>query len=213
MPSDDRGPTWAEYYAATADRPSRHTLLEALRRFAPSTAPRVAVDLGCGDGRDTIELLRCGWSVLAIDAEPAAIDRLKGRADLPAGARLSCLCERFEDATWPPADLVNASFSLPLCAPGRFPGLWRRIVASLKPGGRFAGQFYGDRDEWAGRPGMTHMARAEAERLLQDLDIELFDEEETDSVTPRGKPKHWHIFHIVAATRRRSLGRQSRKIS
>ena len=200
MTGDDRehGKRWADYYAATADRPPRRTLLEALARFGPSESPRSAVDLGCGDGRDTIELLRRGWSVLAIDAEPAAIERLQKRADLPEDARLSCLCRRFEDAAWPAVDLVNASFSLPLCPPDRFPDLWRRIVASLKPGGRFSGQLYGDRDGWVGRPGMTHMDRAAAERLLAELRVELFDEEETDSITPRGKPKHWHIFHIVA---------------
>ena len=198
MPSDDRGKPWADYYAATADRPPRHTLLEALARFAPSASPRLAVDLGCGDGRDTIELLRRGWSVLAIDAEPAAIARLWSRADLPESARLSCLCQRVEDAAWPAADLVNAGFSVPLCPPDRFPALWRRILASLQPGGRFSGQLYGDRDEWAGRPGITYLDRAAAERLLRDFRVELFEEEETDSVTPRGKPKHWHIFHIVA---------------
>jgi len=198
MTAGDRGKRWADYYAATADRPPRRTLLDALARFAPSASPRLAVDLGCGDGRDTIELLRRGWSVLAIDAEPTAIAWLESRPDLPEGARLSCLCQRIEDAAWPAADLVNASFSLPLCPPDRFPALWRRILASLKPGGRFSGQLYGGRDEWAGRPGMTRLDRAAAERLLQDLRVELFEEEETDSVTPRGKPKHWHIFHIVA---------------
>ena len=198
MPSDRREKNWAEYYEATADRAPRGTLLEALARFAPSDAPHCAVDLGCGDGRDTIELLRRGWSVLAIDSEPAAIARLQARPDIPVDARISCLRQRFEDATWPPADLVIASFSLPLCPPQRFPELWGRIVASLKPGGRFSGQLYGDRDGWAGRPGMTHMSRAATERLLSEMIVELFEEEETDSVTPRGKPKHWHIFHIVA---------------
>jgi len=198
MRNEDQGKRWADYYAATADRPPRRTLLEALARFAPSPAPRSAVDLGCGDGRDAIELLRRGWSVLAIDAEAAAIERLQHRADLQQDARLSCLCQRFEDAAWPPADLVNASFSLPLCPPERFPEVWDRIVASLKPGGRFAGQLYGERDGWAGRPDMTHLSRQAAERLLSTLRVELFEEEETDSVTPRGKPKHWHIFHIVA---------------
>jgi SAM-dependent methyltransferase len=193
--SDDKG--WAGYYEATANRPPRRTLLEALARFAPAS-PRFAVDLGCGDGRDTIELLRRGWSVLAIDGEPAAIERLRARPDLPAGAALTCLCQRFEDAAWPAADLVNASFSLPLCPPDRFPDLWTRIVGSLKPGGRFAGQLYGDRDGWAGRPDITHMSRDAAEHLLRDLHVELFEEEESDAVTPRGKPKHWHIFHIVA---------------
>lgn len=198
MSGEQRGKNWADYYAATSDRPPRRTVLEALARFGPWTSPRSAVDLGCGDGRDTIELLRRGWSVLAIDSEPAAIERLQARPDLPERARLSCLCQRFEDATWPPADLVNASFSLPLCPPDQFPALWNRIVGSLKPGGRFAGQLYGDRDGWAGRSGMTHMNRAQVEHVLEELTVELFEEEETASVTPRGRPKHWHIFHVVA---------------
>ena len=198
MTGDERGHDWAEYYAATADRPPRRTLLDALGRFGASDRARFAVDLGSGDGRDAIELLRRGWSVLAIAAEPAALERLRQRPDLPPGALLESRCERFEDATWPAADLVNSSFALPLCAPDRFPEVWSRIVGSLKPGGRFAGQLYGDRDGWAGRPGMTHMTRAAAEKLLVGLEVELFEEEETDSVTPRGKPKHWHIFHVVA---------------
>jgi trans-aconitate methyltransferase len=41
-----------------------------------------AVDLGCGAGRDTAELLRRGWRVLAIDAEAEAIRRLLERRDL-----------------------------------------------------------------------------------------------------------------------------------
>jgi trans-aconitate methyltransferase len=186
---------WSGYYEATAERPPRRTLLEALERFGAAGA---AVDLGCGDGRDTIELLRRGWTVLAIDSEPAALERLRTRTDLPPHARLEALCQRFEDSVWPAVDLVNSSFALPLCPPGRFPDLWQRIVASLKPGGRFAGQLYGTRDGWADREGMTFLDRPAAEALLHGLEIEQFDEEESDAVTPRGKPKHWHIFHIVA---------------
>ena len=33
---------------------------------------------------------------------------------------------------------------------------------------------------------------------MADLVVEHFREEEDDSVTPRGTPKHWHIYHIVA---------------
>lgn len=200
MGDETQEEAWRAYYEATAKRPPRRTLLAALARFGPGGALR-AVDLGCGDGRDVIELLRRGWSVFAIDAEKVAIERLKARADLPAGAQLSTLVARFEDAAWPEADLVNASFSLPLCPPERFPALWRKIRNSLVPGGRFAGQLYGDRDGWAGGPGMTHLDRAAALDLLAEFEVEMFEEEESDGVTPRGKPKHWHIFHIVARRR------------
>src|SRR6202011_472039 len=89
-----RSPLWAP------GRPPRRTLLKALERFGEGDG-RAAVDLGCGDGRDAIELLRQGWRVLAIDAEPAAMERLKARADLPAGAALETRCARFEEAAWP----------------------------------------------------------------------------------------------------------------
>jgi tellurite methyltransferase len=82
---------------------------------------------------------------------------------------------------------------------GALPRAWERIGARLRPGGRFAGQLYGDRDDWADRPGMTHLDRAEIEALLAGWTVELLDEEESDGVTPRGTPKHWHIFHVVAA--------------
>jgi hypothetical protein len=45
---------------------------------------------------------------------------------------------------------------------------------------------------------MTHLDRAGVTRLLAGLEVELLEEEESDGVTPRGKPKHWHIFHVVA---------------
>lgn len=195
---DDRN--WADYYATTGGRPPRGTLLFALDRFGaePASEPRLAVDLGCGSGRDTAELLRRGWSVLAIDAEPAAIAMLRARPDLPRTGRLETRIARFEDADWPTADLVNSSFALPLCPPERFPAVWAHIAASLKPGGRFAGQLFGERDGFAGAPGITTHTRTQAEALLAGLEVELFREEEEDGTTPRGRPKHWHIFHIVA---------------
>ena len=185
---------WTEYYRKTEGRPPRPTLLFALDRFA---APGFAVDLGCGEGRDTIELLRRGWRVLGIDSEPGAIARLTARPDLPPGYRLETQVAQFEDAAWPAADLANASFSLFFCAPGAFAPLWRKLVASLKPGGRFAGHLLGERDSWAARPRVVVHVDAAIASLLTGFDVEMHDVEETDGVTPRGEAKHWHIHHLV----------------
>ena len=73
---------WEEYYESTGDRRHRDTLEKALVRFDKEEAVGHAVDLGCGNGRDTIELLRRGWSVLAIDAQASAIESLRNRPEL-----------------------------------------------------------------------------------------------------------------------------------
>jgi len=193
--------SWESYYEKTGARPPRETLLFALDRFDTelnSGDRRFAVDLGSGNGRDTIELLRRSWQVKAIDAEAAAINGLTNRVDLPLDARLDTQISRFEEISLPQADLVNSSFALPLVDPPRFPDLWDRILDCVRSGGRISCQLYGDRDSWVGRPGITFFTRSGVDALLEPLDVEYFREEEDDSVTPRRHQKHWHIFHIVA---------------
>jgi SAM-dependent methyltransferase len=186
---------WTRYYDAAGVEP-RETLLDALARF---DACLFAVDLGCGTGRDTFELLRRGWRVLAIDGQEEALRRL--RKAVGGYDRLETRLSAFEDAELPSCDLVNASYALPFCPPERFDELWGRIGDALRPGGRFCGQLFGDRDGWAGNPAMTFHTRADVERLLADYDVERLDEVEEDSTTAVGDPKHWHLFHVVARKR------------
>ena len=180
---------WTRYFAAAGDDP-RPTLIDALDRFS---SPGFAVDLGAGTGRDTAELLRRGWRVLAIDREPEAVERLTALA----GERLEARLLDFEDADWPQCDLVNASFALPFCAPKAFPRLWAKIVTSLPPGGRFSGQLFGDHDEWAGSGIVVH-TRAELGALLAPFDVERLDEVDEVGETVVGTRKHWHVYHLVA---------------
>jgi tellurite methyltransferase len=198
--------TWTRYYDAAGEQP-RETLLFALESFDAEAGAKegglVAVDLGCGTGRDTVELLRRGWRVLAIDAEPAAVQRLLRRGDLRSAgaARLETQVARFEDAGWPEVDLVNSSYALPFCPPNQFGAVWQRIVASLRSGGRFSGQLFGDRDGWATQPDMSFQTRQDAENLLRGLEVEHLEEVEEDGETAVGDPKHWHVFHVVARKR------------
>ena len=190
---------WASYYEKLRDRPPRRTLVAALDAFGEMPVDALAIDLGCGDGRDIIEILRRGWSVVAVDAEPEALRQLAAR-ELPGA--ITPIVARLEEVPLPlGVQLVNSSFAMPLCEPERFHELWTRIRDELPTGGRFSGQWYGPRDSWAGRPGITFLERDQAMALLDGLEIEMFEEEEDDSVTPRGNPKHWHIFHIVARKR------------
>jgi tellurite methyltransferase len=76
--------------------------------------------------------------------------------------------------------------------------LWERIPSSLRRGGRFSGQLFGDRDGWAQDPALSFHRRADVEDLLQAFQLERFDEIEQNGRTALGEPKHWHVFHIVA---------------
>jgi trans-aconitate methyltransferase len=79
---------WEDYYAAIEGRSVRPLLLEAIARIPPPEPgyrPLQAVDLGCGDGTETRELLARGWTVLAIDRSPQAIARV--HASVPADDR------------------------------------------------------------------------------------------------------------------------------
>lgn len=198
---------WANYYEAVAGRPPRPTLMAALDRFqtdAPlgNRGPAgMAVDLGCGDGRDTVELLRRNWRVLAIDGEPEAIARLRQRSDINR-TYLETRVQKFEDLVLPPdVDLINASFCLPFCPPDRFTDLWEEIVTALRSGGRFCGHLFGDRDSWATYSDISYQTRHQVDEMLRPFEVEQLDEEEHPGKTALGEDKHWHLFNIVARKR------------
>lgn len=190
---------WPGYFDAVAGKGPRETLLLALQHFGSFVGE--AVDLGCGEGRDTAELLRRGWRVWAIDGHPDALRRLAARGDLVGRERLEARLATFERVEIPACDLLNSSFSLPFCSPGSFAGLWERIEAAIRPGGRFAGQFFGDKDSWATLKDRSHQTRGEIERLLARFEVERLQEEDKPGNDAEGFPKHWHVFHVVARRR------------
>ena len=58
-----------------------------------------------------------------------------------------------------------------------------------------------DIEQWSrgGRfPTTTRLARPEVDALLADFEVELFREEEADSITSFGVPKHRHLYDVVA---------------
>jgi SAM-dependent methyltransferase len=96
----------------------------------------------------------------------------------------------------PPADLIYASFSLPFCAPGKFPELWRSIRRALRPGGHFAGQLFGDQDEWHGNRSMNFHSLREIRTLMRGYRVELLRETVEEGQSFEG-PKHWHFFDLI----------------
>ena len=195
---------WHAYFERIEGRPPRQTAIDAMNAFeADRTADEgaLAIDLACGSGIDAMELLRRGWRVLAIDASEEALARLRARPEADvAGNRLRTVRCRFEDVELPPCPLLNASFALPFCPPGVFESLWAKIEAAVVPGGRFAGQFFGDRDSWAGETDLTCLSRDGVIGLFDGWVLESLREEDRAS-THAAYPKHWHVFHVVARKR------------
>jgi tellurite methyltransferase len=206
---------WPDYYAVTVDRPAWGPTVEAIRRFAaqdgdaPGAPPRLAVDLGCGAGRDARELLRNGWRVLAVDQEAAAIEALlaaTAEEDLP---RLETRVADIKSFDIPACDLVNASVSLQFLDAGAYARTFERIAAALPPGGRFAGLLYGDRDEAATDPSLTCPSPDAIRDYLRDFVIESWDEREEDGTMALGDPHHLHLIEVVARRRSRRRARPS----
>jgi tellurite methyltransferase len=191
---------WEGYFEVTQGRPPRETLEYAMALYSnePTKSMRFAIDLGCGEGRDTAALLRANWRVLAIDGHPDGLTRLMRRDDLGSPEHLTMQLAPFEQVQLPACDLLNASFSLPFCDPAYFDSLWGRIRDSIEHGGRFAGQIFGNRDSWAVIPDRSHHTREQVEAMFAGFDIEMMKEEERDGQDCSGVSKHWHVFHIVA---------------
>ncbi len=193
---------WPGYFESVLGKGARETLVAALDSFAREDITEgLAIDIAAGEGRDTLELLERGWRVVATDGHPDSFRLLLPRVRTELKPRLTTVEVDFAEMQVPDCELVNASFALPFCKPAHFPSLWSRIVTAIRPGGRFAGQFFGDRDTWASLPGRTHHSREEVLELLKGFDIELLNEEEKDDPPELRKPKHWQIFHVVAKKR------------
>ncbi|HEV2252116.1 MAG TPA: class I SAM-dependent methyltransferase [Streptosporangiaceae bacterium] len=199
------------YYSALApdyldqglDLPGGGELADALDAFGP--AGRV-LELACGPGTWTGQLLRHAHDVTAVDASPQMLAIAATR--VPGGAPV-----RFVQAdlfTWEPDrryDVVFMGFWLSHVPAGRFGSFWALVAAALEPRGRvfFTDDSYRTPEELIEGPASSTIQRrtpdgttyrivkvphepADLERQLRSLGWDI-------TVTPAAGPFYWGAGH------------------
>lgn len=201
------GSDWPEYYRITRARPSRELFRAAVRLAGiNSNEARLAIDIGSGAGVETLELLRQGWSVHAIDAQQAAITFL--RSAIPSEYRDRCITilGPIESQRLPKADFIWAGASLPFLTNKAFTSVWKKIVSSLKDGGIFAGDIFGKRHGWSKEASMNFHSSRNVKAILSPLRIDYLISEEGRRMTAMDGVVQWHAFGVIASKPIRPIG-------
>jgi len=214
-----------EYYDSTSNRETRDDLRLAVKLVdypnvddsgvdgrmddeSRVDKSRVAIDCGCGAGSDIAFLRSKGFIVHAFDREQESIARCQKRFGDDKDVLLSQAT--FTTFEYPRASLIMADASLYFCPEDEFHLAWRKITASLLPGGIFIGSFLGPEDSMAisinsnGNNNQTLWSEVwvSSERKIRELlnGFELINltEIRTTGESNGGEAYDWHIFSVLA---------------
>ena len=146
----------ADYLDQGLDLPGGDELAEALEAFRPTGS---VLELACGPGVWTGQLLRHATDVTAVDGSP---EMLAAAAARVAGERVRFVQADLFD--WVPDrryDVVFFGFWLSHVPPGRFESFWSLVADSLKDDGRvfFADDAYRTTDELIEGPSSSTIRR------------------------------------------------------
>lgn len=192
---------WKQYYDVHRKNRRPSAVLREAIRYNRAVTVKSAIDLGCGTGNDTTFLLKRGYAVFSLDGQKTAIAILRKKVPKKFHSKLLTRVVRFETLRrrdLAPISILNASYSIFFCRRSSFGRLWRNLTGRIHPGGIFCGQFLGVRDSWSKRRGLTAHSKRELRKLFSDFDIIKLSEREDNSGTATGRPKHWHVYTVIA---------------
>jgi SAM-dependent methyltransferase len=196
---------WDERYRSApkvwSGKPNPHLVADAAE-----LSPGSALDVGAGEGADTIWLAEQGWTVTGIEISGVALERArKEAAERPAAVAERITWLHADLAEWEPPvdayDLVSIHF-MHLLPAERTP-MYRRLAASVTPGGVLlvVGHHPSDLETTARRPpdpDLLFTADALAEDLGEGWTILAQDARPRTAVDPEGETITIHDAVLVA---------------
>ncbi|MFI5780596.1 class I SAM-dependent methyltransferase [Nocardia sp. NPDC051570] len=162
--------------------------------FATELTPGRALDLGAGEGGDSVWLAERGWQVTAVDITEIALARLRAAAaERGVGERIRA--ERYDLATDFPTgafDLVSAQFFQSPVELPRF-DILRKAAHALAPGGLLLIVDHGAMPPWA-RNAHHHADFPAPREVYEGLGLdetqwhaEVLESRERDAIGPDGE--------------------------
>jgi SAM-dependent methyltransferase len=193
---------WLPYFKAVRGAGRSATLDAAIKQFLKDPykpGPLVATDVGAGEGRDTMELLRRGWVVTAIDNSTEGCKALRQTASKAnLDSNLTVQETTYAKATYPKVDLVNAYLALPYCHPNEFGQVWKKLVDSIKVDGYLACNLFGNNHTWASFSFVSSFTRAQVNALLKQFKVITLTEKSSNATAADGSTITNHEFFILA---------------
>ena len=165
----------------------------------------IAVDFGCGGGRDTRTLINAGWTnVHAVDRDPHTVDALR---DVTQGQSATVHVGTLHDADIPlgSADIVNAQRVLPFLGNDDLSRTLGRARDLLRPGGFLVASFFGPQHAWAETPRLAFHDVVTGRRTLAAAGLEVVhvdDAHESNHIAAIGTTvPMWHEVRVQARRR------------
>jgi SAM-dependent methyltransferase len=166
------------YYDKSADAFEEQTAdldMSAIQmRFLAHMPPSGTIlDAGCGVGRDALFFAQRGYRMAAFDASAEMVARARRRLGGVADVQQM----GFEDVNWVDAfDGIWACASLLHVATADLPGVSRRLVTALRPGGVWYLSFkYGEGERYSRGRRFTDQTEETLKQALSGLDVEVVD--------------------------------------
>lgn len=201
---------WEDRYAEQ-DRIWSGRVNPWLAQVAEQVPPGRALDLGCGEGGDTVWLAEHGWQVVGVDISETALGRAaaaveeRGLADRVRFVQMD-LSETFPEGTF---DLVSAQFLQSMVHLDR-ERIFAAAARAVEPGGLLVVVDHGAAPPWAPQHVQDHVFLGVDEVLASiDLGDGQWDQVQAeavqrDAVGPDGKQAQ--LIDNLIVLRRSSVG-------